>query len=1804
MSSHLDNRLELLRSNVMDTGGVEEKVEVNQRHLIDKILARYSAEYVLYRELMQNADDASSTSISIHFHSTSPDTTKPPNLQAKCDKVIFKNNGMAFRPEDWQRLKRIAEGNPDEQKIGAFGVGFYSLFSVCENPFVFSGSQCMAFYFKGDQLFAKRADVPDKDIDPWTSFLMDLREPMEMPDFDHFSRFLTTSMGFTANLKQVAVYFDDQPIFKITKREAEPRSMAIDARKMMLTTPQRMFTITGADMRQIQLDAEKYTPPTLFTPLTNFLSSKSKPTSSSNNDSRNEKGLPVERASIFLRVVAGALKVSVSRDFEKEMERATKKKPPSATKFQLVYTGKEELDASENGNQIFKDLIPFPHQGRVFIGFPTHQTTGCCCHMASRFIPTVERESIDFADRYISVWNKELLAAGGLLARMVYNDEMAQIARLYRELVGFDAEVDKIKAEEQKDSAKIMLEKRAAHALHSFTFQHSTPSTVVSKLQEEQFFASCKAPLDVMTSHGIQPITIARSVPDYTSVKGSEITKLLDGFVKTIPTITPTIQEDCKESITKLTKYSLLVPLGFNDVLKELDTRSLEEKEMVCCLKWWFKCNKNDECIPRQTRDHVINNAIARQRFLEAAIMNRGEECGLLQLSRIRWFLNPKTIPVDMPFPQDTMPITVSAGLSQADMINYLGNMNELTVLHWVQFIAQSNAELETSKDFAERVLVVASKGYVHASSAKIQADLVQILGAKRCVPTRFGMKLPQDAYFSSVKLFDDLPIVDFSKKNINDAFLAALGIRKHVELQMVFDRLISDGSWSHVDLVKYLASEATTLSDIEIKRLRETAIFTKEGEEPRLREISKPSGALDSEGKPIMEKQTKKVYKRYRAGDLFAPTDIVRDLNLPTIYWTRMPRWRPDSAEARFLERLGLNIKPPLASLLLLAAPDTNMTTERVAIQRRALTYLIENRQDYNDTYNVNTIQIKFLPCSDGKTYAAPKECYSNPDVQLLGFQVLHSDFSSVCDKLGVRENPPSDKLIAAFVDKLETNHDAARKIFEYMATRMGEFSRGQWDLLRQLAFIPVQGKQGSAQLYQPSQVYFETDTSAMTFHKELFVYVSFGAKANPFLRTCGVKNEPTTAELAALLVKDPQRYWELSGGGERYIEVLRQIAGQYNMIKTNRQLLNDMKTKPFLVGTKRTTLSEQQQQQEKLDNGEDVAEEEFVQYRLAKASDIFINNDTMAQQIFSPLSAPMEEVLEDFYVQLGSKMLSSQIRETYSYATHLGVTKTTKKITGMIFERAPIGIYQMLNDGLKKKKDLLRDEKYIKQHLKVTQVKDLKIVRTFRHTNEKNIQPTTACADLTNFQLYVSDANDIDYYDIAHSLCRLIFARASFNDAIVMERYLTTSLYNLRRKNVPVDRILNIKKRQDASPAYTPTPTPPPASNTTNQLQRAPATPPPNMPKPLSPKELDTYTKQVKEVFGDCQDAYIRQLLSQQHSDHAQNVITRLLREDYPKVKAPGQDLEKSIVSEEEELKKQIEAAAAQQRLQAKAERASGGFMNKILGSWRSGSSSPAASSPPSHPPTQTASSHIANEITKQIEESSQKPKLPKPDQTITPNFTANIQQNLKRAIHSCKPYAGQDIYSPPRINQVNESSTYCDSGSGQDLTYVGNVMGMEFFVHRTVHPDDVLQQYGQPMARFNSILNALAHVFELKLTTIQIYYDTEGPTIAFNLSGSLFMNLRYYLALHDTTDKEQESSKRKEALIYWFMTLCHELAHNFVGQHDSTHEFYMSSFAETYLESLMNHIYGSTDRSVTDLQPPAPAVAKTNPSLDLLD
>ena len=56
-----------IKNAVDESIGGEERVEVNQRALIDKILARYASAGAVYRELLQNSNDAEATVAEIYF---------------------------------------------------------------------------------------------------------------------------------------------------------------------------------------------------------------------------------------------------------------------------------------------------------------------------------------------------------------------------------------------------------------------------------------------------------------------------------------------------------------------------------------------------------------------------------------------------------------------------------------------------------------------------------------------------------------------------------------------------------------------------------------------------------------------------------------------------------------------------------------------------------------------------------------------------------------------------------------------------------------------------------------------------------------------------------------------------------------------------------------------------------------------------------------------------------------------------------------------------------------------------------------------------------------------------------------------------------------------------------------------------------------------------------------------------------------------------------------------------------------------------------------------------------------------------------------------------------------------------------------------------------------------------------------------------------------------------------------------------------------------------------------------------------
>ncbi|CAG8770308.1 4843_t:CDS:2, partial [Acaulospora morrowiae] len=315
---------------------------------------------------------------------------------------------------------------------------------------------------------------------------------------------------------------------------------------------------------------------------------------------------------------SGHLDVRVPKAFSNEMERTTKKKPPSTTSIHIMFTGYDEhsysSDRNEKVSEIFKNLLPYPEQGRIFIGFPTHQTTGCSSHLAARLIPTVERESIDLVDKTLAVYNNEMLCLVGILCRILYEDEMTQISKLYKEIVGssINSEDEAIK------SGREYFERKAAHALKHFTYKPSTPSVAVGRIAESQFYSCSAKPISILSTRGVQPADLVR-LPN----------PEMEAFIKTVPVVPKIIMEQCDVFIKKAKEnLKIMKEIKINDVFMELQSRALTIEETVALMKWW---------ISYRTKENPSDNDI--HQFLRLTIVKLNDN-DIFPLSKARYFLN------------------------------------------------------------------------------------------------------------------------------------------------------------------------------------------------------------------------------------------------------------------------------------------------------------------------------------------------------------------------------------------------------------------------------------------------------------------------------------------------------------------------------------------------------------------------------------------------------------------------------------------------------------------------------------------------------------------------------------------------------------------------------------------------------------------------------------------------------------------------------------------------------------------------------------------------------------------------------------------------------------------------------------------------------------------------------------------------------------------------------------------------------------------------------------------------------------
>lgn len=186
--------------------------------------------------------------------------------------------------------------------------------------------------------------------------------------------------------------------------------------------------------------------------------------------------------------------------------------------------------------------------------------------------------------------------------------------------------------------------------------------------------------------------------------------------------------------------------------------------------------------------------------------------------------------------------------------------------------------------------------------------------------------------------------------------------------------------------------------------------------------------------------------------------------------------------------------------------------------------------------------------------------------------------------------------------------------------------------------------------------------------------------------------------------------------------------------------------------------------------------------------------------------------------------------------------------------------------------------------------------------------------------------------------------------------------------------------------------------------------------------------------------------------------------------------------------------------------------------------------------------------------------------------------LRANLQSAIAASRPHNSHQVFNPAQTQLVQELKSYCDSKPAHDIIFLTEMpSGIRIFVERHVEQSFLRAQLNE-LTSFSSILIEVSFIFDLPISVLHIYYDNTGPTIAFNLNGSLFFNFRYYQELHHRqigAGGDAGLQGKKNALVYWFVTACHELGHNIVKDHSGDHSFYTESFVQMYFAECMERV-----------------------------
>jgi hypothetical protein len=642
-----------------------------------------------------------------------------------------------------------------------------------------------------------------------------------------------------------------------------------------------------------------------------------------------------------------------------------------------------------------------------------------------------------------------------------------------------------------------------------------------------------------------------------------------------------------------------------------------------------------------------------------------------------------------------------------------------------------------------------------------------------------------------------------------------------------------------------------------------------------------------------------------------------------------------------------------------------------------------------------------------------------------------------------------------------------------------------------------------------------------------DIFDFVDFGHEANSFLLRIGSKHEPDARELAYMLIRQPGRLLQ-SLGADKYLQLLRRIADSAAALKKDKTLWQQLKSSPCLLAVKEVAKAVPGRESEKI---RDADEEELMikEFSLTNAASMVIVDDFHTYRLFQSnlLAAPQEETLESLYAALETPYLSKLVEDDQRMGSQLRDQDFAHKLQKLIAERCRLFLHDHSADMIR------HDAKWLEQNLTVKGTEFLQVTRRLKGYRMHFVETRTAALHRESKRdatLYVTARFDL--YEVSRAIMGLLLKRPRQQDFLALEILMESDLRRLKTKGYNVDRILR-QKAEESRIAET-------ERQKRDEEQRkiaeanaqASAGKQPDTKSSAGAKSITNGMGQLQLESGKTPEK--QPPMPGSFSDSPEQQLTR-----------PDTWNQKpsSLFSN---ISRQL------------------GFNN----------------APPSPQHQQVSSmstnGHDEGGNSELPPAYTQKPR-PLPS-APTPgdgkvSSPQDLQQNLQSAIKASRSYTANSLFSRPETNEIKESPSYCDSKPGHDLTFVRDLdQGMKFFLSRhTADTQTFFAAHRASIASFAALLVNCAAIFDLPVSTLNIFADQQGSTIAFNRNGSIFCNLRYFEQLH-SSGLETSSEGLMEAMAYWWITLCHELAHNLVGDHGPQHSYYSESFAHHYFPRMV--------------------------------